>query len=183
MTPRGWFLGLGLFQNMFHNLLIYTNKFCFGYIAVSCFFETFLAGWPVRKFDFNKNPLISLDLDFGLRLRVCQKFQLLTITLYFLNSKLKYPSVMRVNQHPNMLGNMKSISVNYCFAVTKDCSLCKRRLTKNAPDAAQVQQSMHPKLLGHRKDISLHFSGYLYASARAYLTEQMQFNKILIRTH
>ena len=26
-------------------LLIYTNNFCFGYITVSCFFETFLAGW------------------------------------------------------------------------------------------------------------------------------------------
>ena len=39
------FLGLDLFQNMFHNLLIYTNNFCFGYIAVSCFFETFPGGW------------------------------------------------------------------------------------------------------------------------------------------
>ena len=38
-------MGLGLFQNMFHNLLIYTNNFCFGYFAVSCFFETFPAGW------------------------------------------------------------------------------------------------------------------------------------------
>ena len=45
LTPSGWFLGLGLFQNMFQNLLIYTNNFCFGYIAVSCFFETFPAGW------------------------------------------------------------------------------------------------------------------------------------------
>ena len=45
LTPSGWFLGLALFQNMFHNLLIYTNNFCFGYIAVSCFFETFPGGW------------------------------------------------------------------------------------------------------------------------------------------
>ena len=37
-------VGLGLFQNMFHNLLMYTNNFCFGYIAVSCFFDTFRAG-------------------------------------------------------------------------------------------------------------------------------------------
>ena len=26
----------------------------------------------VRKSDFNENPVVSLDLDFGLRLRVCQ---------------------------------------------------------------------------------------------------------------
>ena len=38
-----------------------------------------LAGWPaagqpVGKSDFNENPVVSLDLDldFGLRLRVCQ---------------------------------------------------------------------------------------------------------------
>ena len=61
---------------MFQNLLIYTNNFCFGYIAVSCFFETFPAGWVggwvVGKSDFNENPVVSLDLDYGLRLRVCQ---------------------------------------------------------------------------------------------------------------
>ena len=34
LTLSGWFLGLGLFQNMFHNLLIYTNNFCFGYIII-----------------------------------------------------------------------------------------------------------------------------------------------------
>ena len=45
LTPSGWFLGLGLFQNMFHNPLIYNNNFCFGFITVSCFFETFLGGW------------------------------------------------------------------------------------------------------------------------------------------
>ena len=27
----------------------------------------------VGKSDFNENPVVSLDLDFGLRLRVCQK--------------------------------------------------------------------------------------------------------------
>ena len=34
-----------------------------------------LAGWVVGKSDFNENPVVSLDLDldFGLRLRVCQK--------------------------------------------------------------------------------------------------------------
>ena len=33
------------------------------------------AGWVVGKSDFNENPVVSLDLDldFGLRLRVCQK--------------------------------------------------------------------------------------------------------------
>ena len=48
-------------------------------IALSCFFETFAGGggggWVVGKSDFNENPVVSLDLDldFGLRLRVCQK--------------------------------------------------------------------------------------------------------------
>ena len=34
-----------------------------------------LGGWVVGKSDFNENPVVSLDLDldFGLRLRVCQK--------------------------------------------------------------------------------------------------------------
>ena len=75
-------MGLGLFQNMFHNLLMHANNFCFGYINVSCFFETFPdgwvagggGGWVVGKSDFNENPVVGLDLDldFGLRLRVCQ---------------------------------------------------------------------------------------------------------------
>ena len=32
-------------------------------------------GWVVGKSDFNENPVVSLDLDFGLRLRVCQNFK------------------------------------------------------------------------------------------------------------
>ena len=44
----------------------------FGYIALYCFFETG-GDWLVGKSDFNENPVISLDLYFGLRLRVCQK--------------------------------------------------------------------------------------------------------------
>ena len=34
-----------------------------------------MAGWVVGISDFNENPVVSLDLDldFGLRLRVCQK--------------------------------------------------------------------------------------------------------------
>ena len=43
-------------------------------------------GWVVGKFDFNENPVVSLDLDldFGLRLRVWQflKYQLETSNLY-----------------------------------------------------------------------------------------------------
>ena len=35
-----------------------------------------MAGWVVGKSDFNKNPVVSLDFDFGLRLRVCQ-FQII----------------------------------------------------------------------------------------------------------
>ena len=45
LSPFWMDLGLGLFQNMFHNLLMYTDNFFFGYIAVSCFFETFPADW------------------------------------------------------------------------------------------------------------------------------------------
>ena len=36
-----------------------------------------MGGWVVGKSDFNENPVVSLDLeldlDFGLRLKVCQK--------------------------------------------------------------------------------------------------------------
>ena len=55
---------------------MYTDNFCFGYIAVYCFFETFpggwvgvgvgVTGWVVGISDFNENPVISLDLDFDL---------------------------------------------------------------------------------------------------------------------
>ena len=49
---------------------------CFGYIAISRFFETFLGGWVaswvVGKFYFNENPVVQLGL--GLRLRVCQHY-------------------------------------------------------------------------------------------------------------
>ena len=39
-----------------------------------------MAGWSggcVGKFDFDENPAVSqdFDFDFGLRLRVCQKFK------------------------------------------------------------------------------------------------------------
>ena len=61
MTSSEWIFGLGFFQNMFHNLL---NNFCFWYIDVSCFFETFLASWVVEKSDFTENPVDSLHLDF-----------------------------------------------------------------------------------------------------------------------
>ena len=64
---------------MFHNLLIYTSNFCFGYIAVSCCFETFRAGWVagvVGKSDFNENPVVSLDLDFDLGfVNICLELQ------------------------------------------------------------------------------------------------------------
>ena len=46
---------------------MYTNNFCFGYIAVSCFFETScVVARVVGKFDFNENPVVSLDLDLDL---------------------------------------------------------------------------------------------------------------------
>ena len=55
---------------------MYTDNFCFGYIAVSCVFETFPGGWlgVVGKSDFNENPVISIDLDFDLgfvKIQVC----------------------------------------------------------------------------------------------------------------
>ena len=66
------FLGLGLFQHMFHNLLIYTYKYCFGCVVVFCFFKAFPDRWLGEKSDFNENSVVSLglDLDFGLQLRV-----------------------------------------------------------------------------------------------------------------
>ena len=115
LSLSGWFLGLSSFQNMFPNLLIYTKNLCYGYITVSCFIETFL-GWVVGKSDFNENPVVSvaLDLDFGLRLRVCQfifkqLFQTSTsntswnfyfqIQLQLLNSasNFKFKSVLRTS--------------------------------------------------------------------------------------
>jgi len=32
-----------------------------------------VSGWPVGKSDLNENPVVSLNLDFGLQLRVCEK--------------------------------------------------------------------------------------------------------------
>ena len=72
LAPSGWFLGLGLFQNIFYNLLMYTNNFCFGYITVSCFFETF-PGWLAGG-GWLKNPILmktqlsvwTWTLDFNL---------------------------------------------------------------------------------------------------------------------
>ena len=34
LTPSRWFLGLGLFQNVFYNILIYTNNLCFGCLSI-----------------------------------------------------------------------------------------------------------------------------------------------------
>ena len=66
-VPTDLVLGLGLFQKMFHNLLMYTDNFCFGHITGSCFFETScVVGRVVGKFDFNEIPVVSLDLDFDL---------------------------------------------------------------------------------------------------------------------
>ena len=69
LTPNGWFFGRDLFQNMFHKVSIYTNNFCFGYINVSCFFESFtrLAGWlPYLLFVFDMSIFwASFELFLG----------------------------------------------------------------------------------------------------------------------
>ena len=67
---------------------MYTDNFCFGYIAVSCFFETFPGGWLGVE---NSVVSLDLDLDFGLRLRVCQKLISVdnTIDLKSLTTKVK----------------------------------------------------------------------------------------------
>ena len=51
---------------------MYTDNFCFGYIAVSCFFKNVWLAGVDCKIGFNENPVRSLDLDlyFGLRLMV-----------------------------------------------------------------------------------------------------------------
>ena len=52
-------LPLGLFHNILQNLL-QTSNFCFGYIHLSCFFETFPREGEVDKFDFNENLGVEL---------------------------------------------------------------------------------------------------------------------------
>ena len=64
LGSHGTIFGKGLFQNMFQNLLINTNnKFCFGYIALFCFFETFPdgSGRPVGRSNFNDYPFVDFD--------------------------------------------------------------------------------------------------------------------------
>ena len=54
---------------MFPNHLTWTKNFCFGYIALTCFFEIFprlVARWLVGNGDFNENPVVHVDLDFDL---------------------------------------------------------------------------------------------------------------------
>ena len=123
-TRSGWFLGLGIFQNMFLNLLIYTNNFWFGYIAVSCFFETFpagwVAGWQVGKSDFNESPVVSpdLDLDFGLRLRVCQKHFTSILLIWYKMCWRKL--IVFVSWQLGTIANPWSWQVCYLFYLLKD---------------------------------------------------------------
>ena len=118
LTPSGWFLGVGLFQNIFYNLLIYTNNFCFGYITVSCFFETFPGDWVVGKTNFNENPVVSLDLnlDFGLWLRICQYQFHVSIS----NFDFQYLRVCRGSSWCtySILINFRSIiSIHWCHSL------------------------------------------------------------------
>ena len=46
-VPIQLFLGLDLFQNIF---ITYATNFSFGYIDISCVFESFLASWRGRVF-------------------------------------------------------------------------------------------------------------------------------------
>ena len=73
---------LGLLQNMFHKFLMYTNNFCFGYITVSCFFETFPIG---RWVGWLENP-ISMKTQLSFLTRT------LDFDLGFVNSTIKHLS-------------------------------------------------------------------------------------------
>ena len=55
-------------------------------------------GWLVGESDFNENPVVSLDLDldFGLRLRVCQYFNpIINLFLFSFNGRIKLHSICR----------------------------------------------------------------------------------------
>ena len=66
-------IGSGLIPKHFYNLLMYTNNFCFGYITVSCFFETFPDGWGglmenlilMKTTSSAWTLTLTLDLDLG----------------------------------------------------------------------------------------------------------------------
>ena len=51
---------------MSQNLQTLINNFCFGYVTLSGFLETFPGGWLGGKYDFNENPVVEFDLDFEL---------------------------------------------------------------------------------------------------------------------
>ena len=44
ILPPQIFFSLGLFHNMFHNLITKTNNYCIGYMAPYCFFENIPEG-------------------------------------------------------------------------------------------------------------------------------------------
>ena len=131
---------------MFQNLLSYTNNFCFQYIALTCFFETFLGGWgwSVGNCEFNENPVVHLDLDFDLGfvnfgtelvLTIVKKKRLL----------VQSPCLVVWNQHMNiatkLCGNtshgFKSIRIDFVmFLHIPVCALNKEvitSLTASAP--------------------------------------------------
>ena len=118
LTPSGWFFGLDLFQSIFHNLLMYTNKFCFGYITVSCFFENFPGGWLGGwKYDFNESPDISLDLDFGHRLRFCRNLQWFFACAVCIAYKFSYGILFCCTCYMNQWTLILSYVILFCINV------------------------------------------------------------------
>ena len=61
-------MDIGLLQNNFHNLLICFVLDILLYLAYLKLSRVggWVAGWVVGKSDFNENPVVGLDLDFGL---------------------------------------------------------------------------------------------------------------------
>ena len=96
--------GSRLITKMYHNIIIHINNFSFGYIAVSCLFETFPTTQSLpEKFqnsDFNENLVISLDLDldFELRLRVCQNWFYFWFNCILENSTSLFPVFKEFSQ-------------------------------------------------------------------------------------
>ena len=102
-------LGLGLFQNMFHILLIYTNNFCFGYITVSCFFETYRGVWLAGEQCLNSAKKWPLPILLMYILHF----------MYYCNILMDKTLEKRVciNNIGNLSFHMMSVALSICLSV------------------------------------------------------------------